>query len=206
MRNTIKEKDAALYGLDRPVKLKACDCPGCSEAGLYRAPKSRAQLNDYYWFCLIHARQYNESWDYFAGMSETEIEEHIRFDTCWQRGTAPPAGARPAGGWRAAEDNLRANVKREFFAEDDDTFASAFSPREPRSKGDELPATIAAALTVLELKAPVTLDTIKAQYKVLVKKHHPDTNGGSKQAEEKFKVINQAFAVLKTSYGAPADE
>src|SRR5579883_2904923 len=40
----------------------------------------------------------------------------------------------------------------------------------------------------------------KARYKVLVKQHHPDTHGGDKAAEEKLKLINQAYATLKASF------
>ena len=41
---------------------------------------------------------------------------------------------------------------------------------------------------------------LKARYKVLVKLHHPDAHGGDKAAEEKLKIINQAYATLKASY------
>ena len=43
---------------------------------------------------------------------------------------------------------------------------------------------------------------LKARYKVLVKLHHPDAHGGDKAAEEKLKIINQAYATLKASYFA----
>ena len=45
-----------------------------------------------------------------------------------------------------------------------------------------------------------TPDQIKARYKELVKLHHPDAHGGDKEAEEKLKVINLAYATLKASY------
>ncbi len=53
------------------------------------------------------------------------------------------------------------------------------------------------ALTVLDLERPVTLHQVKARYKVLVKKYHPDANGGDKTAEEKFKQITEAYQTLK---------
>ena len=37
---------------------------------------------------------------------------------------------------------------------------------------------------------------IKRAYRELAKKHHPDYNPGNKQAEEKFKEINEAYEVL----------
>ena len=54
------------------------------------------------------------------------------------------------------------------------------------------------ALAVLELTAPVTMDEIRARYRALVKKLHPDANGGDKQAEERLKTIIQAYVTLKT--------
>ncbi len=39
-------------------------------------------------------------------------------------------------------------------------------------------------------------ETIASAYKKLAKKYHPDLNPGNKQAEEKFKEINEAYTVL----------
>ncbi|TMJ62637.1 MAG: molecular chaperone DnaJ, partial [Alphaproteobacteria bacterium] len=58
------------------------------------------------------------------------------------------------------------------------------------------------ALAVFEIEPPFTLVRLKARYKVLVKLHHPDAHGGDKAAEEKLKIINQAYATLKASYFA----
>ena len=58
------------------------------------------------------------------------------------------------------------------------------------------------ALAVLDLTMPVEFATIKARYIALVKEHHPDANGGSKDSEEKLKSINLAFGVLKASFGS----
>ena len=56
------------------------------------------------------------------------------------------------------------------------------------------------ALAVFDLEPPLTPVRLKARYKVLVKQHHPDAHGGDKAAEEKLKIINQAYATLKASY------
>jgi hypothetical protein len=66
-----------------PVRL--CEHPGCEAGGDFRAPRSRIELDNYYWFCLDHVRAYNAAWNYYAGMSEREIEAEIRRDTVWQR-------------------------------------------------------------------------------------------------------------------------
>jgi hypothetical protein len=71
---------------DEPeASVRGCDHPGCAAGGDFRAPKSRLDLNHYYWFCLEHVRTYNSAWNYYAGMSEPEIEAEIRRDTVWQR-------------------------------------------------------------------------------------------------------------------------
>ena len=72
---------------ERPERF--CDCPGCPEAGRYRAPRARDRLDEYYWFCLDHVREYNSAWDYFEGMGEDEIEAIRRRDTVWQRPSWP---------------------------------------------------------------------------------------------------------------------
>jgi hypothetical protein len=68
---------------DPPTRV--CDHPDCVAGGDFRAPKSRLDLRDYYWFCLDHVRAYNAAWNYYAGMSDAEIEAEIRCDTVWQR-------------------------------------------------------------------------------------------------------------------------
>jgi hypothetical protein len=179
--------DSFFATLDRPVKLRLCDCPGCGEPGDYRAPKTRA-LTDYYFFCLGHVREYNAAWDYFAGMTGSEIEAHIRKATVWDRPSWP------MGEWRVHEKKLREEVMREFFS--DTVGDKPFPPHPP------MPAAERDALGVLELTPPVTFAAIKAQYKILVKRHHPDLHGGSAEAEEKFKSVNQAFTVLRGIYEA----
>ena len=83
-----------------------------------------------------------------------------------------------------------------------DDFSGAFShsgdqetesPAQPRHEPDSLKAE---AMAVLDLTPPVTTDQIKRRYKELVKRHHPDANGGDKVAEEKFKKISIAYATL----------
>lgn len=191
MRYQTKVSDALLFGLDRPVRTRGCDCPGCGGSGEYRAPKSRDKLNDYYWFCLDHVREYNLNWDYFAGMNESAIEAHIRQDSCWQRETWPLGGLRAA---KQREADLKDKVEREFFSGE----GPEAPPADPLR--NYIPASVVAALTVLELKPPIDFVRIKAQYKTLVKRHHPDANGGSKEAEDRIKAINEAFTTLRKIY------
>lgn len=49
---------------------------------------------------------------------------------------------------------------------------------------------------ILGVSRDATIDEIKKAYRRLALKYHPDRNPGDKEAEEKFKEINEAYAVL----------
>lgn len=49
---------------------------------------------------------------------------------------------------------------------------------------------------ILGVDKNATLEEIKSQYRKLALQYHPDTNPGNKDAEEKFKEINEAYSVL----------
>ena len=55
------------------------------------------------------------------------------------------------------------------------------------------------AFRTMGLVPPVTLTHLKTRYKELVKRHHPDVNGGDNSAEERLKDINEAYTTLKKS-------
>ena len=71
---------------------KECDTFKCQEKGEYRAPKSRLRLNDYYYFCIDHIKEYNKSWDFYKGMTVDQIEKSMRSDTIWDRPSWPLKG------------------------------------------------------------------------------------------------------------------
>jgi hypothetical protein len=166
---------------------RACQHSGCPEAGLYRAPKSRDFLSDYYWFCLEHIREYNQAWDYFVGMSEEEIEAQRRVDTVWERPT-----------WPLGADLNRAEAAAR--AKLDEDFGLGGGTAGGRHKGTGEHSADEKALAVLDLKRPVTFPEIKARYKQLAKRLHPDANGGDTRAEEQLKKVNEAYATLKKSF------
>jgi molecular chaperone DnaJ len=49
---------------------------------------------------------------------------------------------------------------------------------------------------ILEVDRSASLDDIKKSYKRLALKHHPDRNQGDAGAEQKFKIISEAYRVL----------
>jgi DnaJ domain len=178
--------------------VRLCDYPGCPVGGEFRAPKSRLQLRDYYWFCLEHVRLYNSAWNYYAGMSDIEIEAEIRHDTVWQR-PSWKLGDRHGPGY--AE-----RIRDHFGMFSRSTETGRESGRRDGSRGGEAAQRVLSArdqaLAVFEIEPPFTPVRLKARYKALVKLHHPDAHGGDKAAEEKLKIINQAYATLKAGYFA----
>lgn len=172
---------------------RTCDHEGCNEPGLHRAPRSRHDTKNYYWFCLFHVREYNKSWNYFEGLSDVEVEAIIRRDTVWERPTWPLG---------APFLHMRDSLSEEHLREAARVFAEERADRATNRRGtDHYPGLgdkQRRALGVFELDMPVTLVRIKARYKELVKKHHPDANGGDKQAEERLKEINEAYRTLTT--------
>ena len=170
------------YAPDPDAPGRPCECPGCSRPGEYRAPKSRTTLNAYWWFCLEHVRAYNAAWDFYKGMTAGQIEAQLRADTQWQRPTWPLGrlGARFLN-----EDALRDPL--EGLAAVHRRAAEPAAPNELRQP-----------LTTLGLDWPVSLDVVKSRYKELAKRHHPDANGGDREAEERLKVINLAYAAVRS--------
>jgi hypothetical protein len=166
-------------------RLQRCEHAGCAAEGLYRAPKSREKMNDYYWFCLEHVRDYNRAWDYYAGMSASEIEAIVRRDTVWERPTWP------LGRWPAGHRIFGA----EFIPDDIDILGErrrAEAQARPKTKMEQ-------ALAELALAPGASMAEIKRRYKTLAKQLHPDANGGDKAAEERLKAVNLAYSTLKNS-------
>ena len=52
------------------------------------------------------------------------------------------------------------------------------------------------AVKFLEITFPYTEAQLKTRYKLLVKKHHPDLNNGSKKSEEMFKKVAECYRIL----------
>jgi hypothetical protein len=125
-------------------------------------------------------------------MSETEIEAEIRRDTVWQR-PSWKLGQRHGPAYEAS-----INDPLGLYGKDGQ------QQRRNGKHGSEAATRVASAreqaLAVFEIEPPFTQTGLKARYRVLVKLHHPDSHGGDKAAEEKLKIINQAYTTLKASY------
>ncbi len=190
MRGRRKSGIAALHAVESGER-RPCDQARCPAVGLYPAPRARDALDSYYWFCLDHVRAYNRAWNYYAGMTEAEVEAMTRADTVWQR-PSWPLGERVANRFREA-DTLRADPF--VFFEPNGKEARAAPAAEEETEQTK-------ALRLFELTAPTTLERIKERYKSLVKRHHPDMHGGDRAGEDRLKEINLAYRTLLNAYCA----
>lgn len=178
---------------------RRCDHPGCAEPGLFRAPRDRS-LKEFLWFCLPHVRAYNAGWDFYKGMSATEIEAALRADSSWQRPSWPLGRLGSAG--RFDPEFLRDPLS--VLGQEAPT-----ARRRPPKEANQAPPELRAALDLLGLPWPLDQVELRTRYKDLAKRYHPDATGGDRTAEDKFKDINRAYSLLKRrvpARGHPAAE
>ncbi len=163
---------------------RLCDHVDCLEEGLYPAPKSRTRLNERYYFCLEHVREYNKRWNYFEGFSEDEMYRQMQKDIVGDRPTWPSS----------------ISVKLEARLHD---FIRKFTKDTGESPHKKAPTTLskeAQAMQVLGLPPQTDTKTIKSRYRELVKKYHPDKNPDNPKAAERFKIIAEAYMVLRAAW------
>jgi len=181
------------------AELPGCEWPGCAEPATHRAPKGRLRASEYWRFCLAHVREYNNSYNFFAGMSEDAIAKYQKeaitgHRPTWKMGSIGGVRGRKsrksrAGGW-AADDP--------FVLFDEPGNRSSGRPR-AKSEGRTVLNAQRQALNVLGLEADAKRADIKARFKLLVKRHHPDANGGDRSSEERLREIISAYNYLKSA-------
>lgn len=188
-------------GEDRRARAdtSCCDWPGCQESATHRAPKGRLREGEYWRFCLQHVREYNQSYNFFAGMSEDAV-------TRYQKEAI--TGHRPT--WRMGVNGRQANGAAGFdgdgrSASDPFGFFRELGMGPGRPEGERAAPerrmvrnAERKALDALGLETDASATDIKAKFKVLVKRHHPDANGGDRSCEDRLREIIQAYNYLKS--------
>ncbi len=168
---------------------RLCDHEGCTDAGKYRAPKAPDVLDDYFWFCQQHVRDYNNRWNFFHGTTEAEMNAQLSEDKVWDRPTKPMSDPEARAWARLGIEDphqvLGANATQ--------------NPGKGPQSGRRLPATERKALEILDAKDNLTKPEIRKIYKGLIKVLHPDMNGGDRSQEEQLQQVVWAWDQLKTS-------
>ena len=178
---------------------RSCDHPDCTASGTYRAPVSRARLHEYYWFCIEHIRDYNRNWNYYSGLSDADVEKLIRQDYVGHRPTWP-LGQRNARLHNMWTDDDKVEILFDLDG-GNPSYKNKADPK--RQAGSTSPISMShdesLALNQLDLRWPVSFEEVRGRYVQLVKRLHPDANGGNARAEEKLKRVNHAYSTLKKS-------
>lgn len=185
---------------------KPCQWPDCRRAATARAPKSRERINEFYDFCQGHAGEYNKGWNFYAGMSEGEVRAAQENEAMtggrptWEMkagkfsreaaafaakmGTAQPGQGAGAGSWRDSFGLFGRRTREQ----------AAAAPEAARIGRLER-----NALADLDLEPGADKAAIKAQYHLLLKRLHPDTNGGDRATEARLQRVIKAYKTLKKS-------
>jgi hypothetical protein len=172
---------------------RACDVPGCEEQGEFRAPGLRSPgfdgPGDYRWFCLAHIREFNSGYDWFEGMSTEEIMRAQSPIHGWERVSrafSPTAGIDGAPRWGDFADPLEAISAR----------ARMRRPAERQNRKIVTPAE-RRAFETLGLPLDASRHDLRSHYSALVRRYHPDRNGGDRSHEARLQAVVEAYQLLR---------
>ncbi|HEY1144888.1 MAG TPA: J domain-containing protein [Allosphingosinicella sp.] len=172
---------------------RRCAHPGCNEAGEFRAPPAEGRRpnfdgpGDWRWLCLDHVRAFNDRYNYFNGMSPEEIE----------------AAQAPFGGWdretRAFSTNGSPPPRWADFTDPLDAIGARFGRApQPRKDGRELSEGDRRSLRILGLGTDADRKALRERYAELVRRYHPDRNGGDRSHEKALQAVIEAYTQLKS--------
>ena len=169
-----------------------CAVPGCCEPGEYKAPVQLANFDgpgSWRLLCLEHVREHNTKYNFFEGMTPDEITEAQTPYAGWERSTRAfaSAGADPAPLWSDFADPLDAISGRFRRARAEQIAPARFSRAEQR------------ALSVLGLGEEADLKSVRASYSKLVRRFHPDRNGGDRSHEKQLGEVIESYQLLRKS-------
>ena len=171
----------------------ACQWAGCKEKASHRAPKGRENDKDYWRFCLEHVRQYNQSYNFFKGMNDAAV-------MAYQKDAM--TGHRPT--WKMGTGKTNPRVDFRTFGSGGDPFSLfADGQRADQQARAETARPIRnaerKALDRLGLDVGATPHQVKMRFKELVKKFHPDANGGDRSSEDRLVEVIQSYNYLKSA-------
>jgi hypothetical protein len=172
-----------------------CDAPGCGEPGEFRAPGSRGPSfdgpGDWRWFCLEHVRAFNSEYDWFEGMTAEEILEAQSPISGWRSDTRAfraDAGVDGVPRWADFDDPLdaigarAAEIRRRAAGRQD---LMRFTARERE------------ALQAMGLGPHTDRQELRRRYSTLVRRFHPDRNGGDRSHEARLQRVVEAYQLLR---------
>ncbi|HZC38377.1 MAG TPA: DnaJ domain-containing protein [Sphingomicrobium sp.] len=162
--------------------------PGCHAPGEFKAPLEAANFDgpgSWRFLCLDHVREHNAKYNFFDGMSADEITRAQSPLAGWERPSRRFAanGADPPPAWSDFADPLDAIATR--FGRWRDRQPSRFTKPERR------------ALSVLGLGEEADRHAVRQRYSQLVRRYHPDKNGGDRTHERRLGEVIEAYQLLR---------
>jgi hypothetical protein len=166
-----------------------CAVRGCTEPGEFKAPLAPADFDgpgEWRFLCLTHVREHNARYNYFEGMSAEEISRAQSPVAGWERARRPFAtnGADPPPAWSDFADPLDA-IGARFASRREAPVSSRFNRAERR------------ALSVLGLGEDAGRTSVRRAYSALVRRYHPDRNGGDRSHEQRLRAVIEAYQLLR---------
>jgi DnaJ-domain-containing protein 1 len=149
---------------------------------------------DYQWLCLDHVRAFNARYDFFTGMSREEIEDAQMPASGWANASRvfTQGGVDSPPKWADFHDPLDAISAR---------FRGQMEAAVPRARADGkfLTPEDRRAMKVLGLADDADRKALRTRYAELVRKYHPDRNGGDRSFEKKLQAAVEAYQLLRVS-------
>lgn len=191
-----KERPKARFHGRVEAEGRVCDQPGCTEPGEFRAPPAGGAgataegPGRFRWMCLDHVRAFNSGYNFFSGMTTDEIHDAQRPYAGWERETRAFAsnGADRPPKWADFSDPLDAIGAR---------FKQRMADAKERADGKPLSGDDRRALRVLGLAPDADAQALKTRYFELVRKFHPDSNGGDRRHEAALQAAVEAYQHLR---------
>ena len=174
---------------------RQCDHPGCLRVAVARAPKARDMLHEHYWFCQPHAAEYNRNWNFFAGMSERAMRRRQQEELF--------TGGRPTWQMKASRFSREAASaahkfgKGEGYRDPFNLFGKNGGRPSPEPEGRAMGKIERNALADLDLDGNADGPKIRGRYTELVRRLHPDANGGDRSGEHKLQRVIKAYQTLR---------
>jgi hypothetical protein len=167
-----------------------CEWAGCNNEGTHKAPKGRGRENEYWRYCVKHVREYNQNYNFFQGMKDDAILSYQKdaltgHRPTWKMGTGKRGKRSAAAEIHAAADPFGVFHEKQGRAE---------APVERRT----IRNAERKAFDTLGLDVEASVVQVKAKFKELAKRHHPDANGGDRSTEDRLVEIIQAYNYLKS--------
>jgi hypothetical protein len=172
-----------------------CAWPGCKRPGTHKAPRGRQFEGQYLDFCLDHVRDYNKAYNFFQGLDDDAVSDILKDAITGHR----PTWKLGENSWASAKTGRKGAARGpDDFADPFDLFDGTRRPERARPARTARNAEL-KALHSLGLDENASPGEVKSRYKALVKRLHPDANGGSRDTEDKLREVIQAYDYLCSS-------